>query len=256
MTDYERLKAIIDEIPELITANITSTAHTFIAWKTKTERFLIGKFGKDSYEYQTFSQTSSTLLVYTFKESECEYIKACQNGLRTTQAIFQTYLDEMDDEDDNPTAVDRITQPKEYSRVFIVHGHDEALKESVARIIEKQGIDAIILSEKANVGRTIIEKVEDYSDVGGAICLFTADDVGTEKTDPSMLPRARQNVVFEAGFFMGRLGRDRVVLIADGDLEMPSDLSGVVYTNRGNWQFDLLKELGAMGYTVDLNKLL
>lgn len=68
-----------------------------------------------------------------------------------------------------------------FDRVFIVHGHDGALKESVARIIEKQKIEAVILSEQANRGRTIIEKFENYSDVSGAICLFTADDIGRAK---------------------------------------------------------------------------
>lgn len=142
-----------------------------------------------------------------------------------------------------------------FNKVFIVHGHDEELKESVARIIEKQGIKAIILSEQANKGRTIIEKFEDYSDVGGAICLFTADDYGRAKKDSSDTPRARQNVVLETGYFMGKLGRDHVAILADKVIEMPSDLSGVVYTDTVNWKIDLLKELKAMGYTVDFNKL-
>ena len=141
-------------------------------------------------------------------------------------------------------------------KIFIVHGHDGELKQSVARIIEKQGIEAIILSERANKGRTIIEKFEDYSDVGGAICLFTADDLGKAKNDATDNTRARQNVVIETGYFMGKLGRDHVVILADKGIEMPSDLSGVVYTDTANWQFDLLKELSAMGYKVDLNKLL
>ena len=141
-------------------------------------------------------------------------------------------------------------------RIFIVHGHDGELKQTVARIIEKQGIEAIILSEQANKGRTIIEKFEDYSDVGGAICLFTADDYGRAKKDTEDNTRARQNVVLETGYFMGKLGRDHVVLLADKGIEMPSDLSGVVYTDTMSWQFDLLKELNEMGYKVDLNKLL
>ena len=112
------------------------------------------------------------------------------------------------------------------------------------------------MSEQANKGRTIIEKFEDYSDVGGAICLFTADDYGRAKNDTTDNIRARQNVVLETGYFMGKLGRENVVLLADKGIEMPSDLSGVVYTDTTSWQFDLLKELSAIGYKVDLNKLL
>ena len=148
-----------------------------------------------------------------------------------------------------------IVQPMNYAKVFIVHGHDGELKQSVARIIEKQGIEAVILSEQANQGKTIIEKFENYSDVGGAICLFTADDLGRSKESETDRARARQSVVFETGYFIGKLGRDHIVILADDGIEMPSDLSGVVRTNTGNWQFELLKELKAMGYAIDLNLL-
>ena len=142
-----------------------------------------------------------------------------------------------------------------FEKVFIVHGHDGELKQSVARIIEKQNIEAIILSEKANKCRTIIEKFEDYADVSGAICLFTADDYGRSKNDATDNTRARQNVVLETGYFMGKLGRDHVVLLADKSIEMPSDLSGIVYTDTAKWEIDLLKELKEMVYAIDFNKL-
>ena len=86
--------------------------------------------------------------------------------------------------------------------------------------------------------------------------MFTADDFGRSKKEDADQNRARQNVVFETGFFMGSLGRKRVIILADSGIEVPSDLSGVVYTSTANWQFELLKELNAMGYSIDLNKLL
>ena len=126
----------------------------------------------------------------------------------------------------------------------------------MARIIEKQGLEAIILSEQANRGKTIIEKFEEHSDVGAAICLFTGDDYGKAKDATSENLRARQNVVFEAGFFMGKLGRENVILIADSNIEVPSDLQGVVYTSKTMWQTDVLRELKAIGYKVDLTSCL
>ena len=252
MTDYDKLKQIIDEIPKLISANVSSSDAGFQAWKARAERFLIHKYGKDSYEHTRFTKTMFSLGFFVSGTPHSDFIKACQTGLRTTQAIFQTYLDELAEED-APTP--NVIQPANYSKVFIVHGHDGELKQSVARIIEKQGIEAIILSEQANLGKTIIEKFEDYSDVGGAICLFTADDFGRSKKAEEDRARARQNVVFETGYFIGRLGRDHIAILADDGIEMPSDLSGVVRTNTGNWQFELLKELKAMGYAIDLNLL-
>ncbi|MBR7121909.1 MAG: nucleotide-binding protein [Oscillospiraceae bacterium] len=153
------------------------------------------------------------------------------------------------------TTINNSKGNAEFSRVFIVHGHNGEIKEAVARLIEKQGIQAIILHEQANQGATIIEKFEKNSNVGGAVCLFTADDLGHAKSDPKEMHRARQNVVFETGYFIGKLGREKVVLVADKGVEIPSDLQGVVYTETASWQYSVLKELKAIGYDIDYNKL-
>lgn len=254
MSDYEKLKKIIDEIDILIANYVTASDVAFQTWKTKAERFLISKYGKNSYEYETFSKTHFSLTFYFADTPNSEFIIACKNGLETTKAVFLTYLEEMEEE--NSTEPKKISKANfSYSKIFIVHGHDGELKHSLARVIEKQNIEAIILSEKENKGRTIIEKFEDYSNVSGAICLFTADDLGKSIKDVTENVRARQNVVLETGYFMGKLGRDHVVILADKGIEMPSDLSGVVYTNTSDWQINLLKELKAMGYAIDFNKL-
>ena len=255
MSDYEKLQQLIADADAMTKKNITNDAAEFKAWETGVKRFLYRLFGEDSLEMKAFLEISFFSGVWSFDESDeainKEAVFSCRNGLNQAIAILKSFVDDV--AEDQPTA---IKNPSDCSKVFIVHGHDGELKESVARIIEKQGISAIILSEQANQGRTIIEKFEDYSDVGGAICLFTADDFGRSKNEDTDQNRARQNVVFETGFFMGSLGRKRVIILADSGIEVPSDLSGVVYTSTANWQFDLLKELNAMGYSIDLNKLL
>lgn len=148
----------------------------------------------------------------------------------------------------------------EPTRVFIVHGHDESAQNKAARFVEKLGFEAIILHEKASSGRTIIEKIEHYSDVGFAIVLYTPDDVGNVKSEPDNLNvRARQNVVFEHGYLIGRLGRQNVSALVDGKLELPNDISGVVYISfdEGSaWQLQLAKEMKQSGYKIDMNKLI
>lgn len=144
--------------------------------------------------------------------------------------------------------------------IFIVHGHDEALKQQVARTVERlTGRDPIILHEQANSGRTIIEKFESYAkDAGFAVILLTADDRGGAISDDEMNPRARQNVVFELGYFVGRLGRSRVAVLYDADVELPSDMSGVLYTladDAGAWTLKLAQEMRAAGIEADFNKL-
>jgi predicted nucleotide-binding protein len=142
--------------------------------------------------------------------------------------------------------------------VFIVHGHDAAAKFEVARFLEKLGLNPIILHELADGGRTIIEKFEANANVGFAVILLTPDDVGHPKDNASKItPRARQNVILELGFFLGKLGRHRVCALKKGDIELPTDYSGVLFKpldEQGAWKLELAKEIKRAGMEVDLNK--
>ena len=142
--------------------------------------------------------------------------------------------------------------------VFLVHGHDDAARETVARFIEKLGFNAIILHEKPNRSRTIIEKFEAHSAVGFAVVLLTPDDVGRSAKTKKMQPRARQNVILELGFFCGVLGRSRVCALHKGGVEIPSDFGGVLWVpldEGGAWRLELAREMKAAGLDVDTSKL-
>lgn len=253
MREYEKFKEIYDEIDELIEQKVSASTPKFQAWHVKAERFLLKKYGEKSYEVKNFKSFSFTLMCYTSDTTENDFIEACKDDLCSIKAIFEQYLEDIKDE--NVTLVEQETIKNDYSKVFIVHGHDGELKEAIARVVERQGIKPIILSEQINQGATIIEKIEENSDVNGAICLFTSDDLGREKNESIDKSRARQNVVFETGYFVGKLGRKNVILISDGNIELPSDLQGVVYFNKSDWKFQVLKELKAIGYYIDYNKL-
>lgn len=143
-------------------------------------------------------------------------------------------------------------------KVFIVHGHDDAARETVARFLERLNFEAIILHEQANKGRTVIEKIEADGDVGFAVVLLTPDDVGGAKGG-DLRPRARQNVLLELGYFIAKLGRDRVCALKRGDLELPSDFGGVVYQEfdtTGGWKSALGRELQAVGFEIDWNSVM
>ena len=148
-------------------------------------------------------------------------------------------------------------EPKGHS-VFLVHGHDDRALHETARFLEKLRQEVIVLREQPNQGRTIIEKFEDYANVGFAVVLLTSDDIGGSSNSSKELlkPRARQNVVFELGYFIGRLGRNRVCALYVDGVEIPSDYSGVLYTKldaNGAWRLELAKELKAAGFPVDMN---
>ncbi|WP_129127024.1 TIR domain-containing protein [Geomonas oryzae] len=146
------------------------------------------------------------------------------------------------------------------NRVFVVHGHDSLAKTDVARTLEKVGLEAIILHEQPNEGKTIIEKFErDAKQVSFAVVLLTPDDIGYPINKPDVQkPRARQNVVLELGYFSGVLGRSNVCVLYKGEVEIPTDYLGVVYINMdegGAWRFNLAKELRQAGLKADLNRL-
>jgi predicted nucleotide-binding protein len=146
-------------------------------------------------------------------------------------------------------------------RVFVVHGHDEAAKEATARFLEKLGLQPVILHEQASGGRTIIEKFEIYSgDVCFAVILLTPDDVGAaEGAADKLCHRARQNVVLELGYFMGRLTRNRVCALYKGGVELPSDIQGVIYVEmdeNGAWKTKLAQEFVQAKISININAIL
>jgi predicted nucleotide-binding protein len=158
-----------------------------------------------------------------------------------------------------PTAPTFAAAPPPTKKVFVVHGHDNEAKETVARFLERLKLEPIILHEQANEGRTVIEKFEIYADVGFAVVLLTPDDVGALASERENLKsRARQNVVLELGYFLGKLKRSRVCALYKRGVEIPSDYQGVLYVeldSAGGWAMKLAQELSAAGIPIDLEAL-
>lgn len=151
--------------------------------------------------------------------------------------------------------------PPNSRKVFLVHGHDKEAKEGTARFLERLGLQPIVLHEQPSSGRTVIEKFENYSgDIAFAVVLLTPDDVGAVATAAKDLkPRARQNVILELGFFIGRLGRVRVCALHKGGVELPSDYQGVLYIEMdpaGAWKAQLAQEFVQAKLPIDLKALL
>lgn len=148
---------------------------------------------------------------------------------------------------------------RESRKIFVVHGHDEAIKQSVARFLEKLNLRAVILHEQPNRGQTVIEKFEaNSSDVGFAVVLLTPDDVGRAKTEKDSKPRARQNVILELGYFVGKLQRAKVCALYKDGVELPSDIHGVIYIpydDHDGWRMKLAGEIREAGITVDMNNI-
>lgn len=145
-------------------------------------------------------------------------------------------------------------------KVFVVHGRDAGAKHEVARFLEQLGLEAVILHERPNGGRTLISKFrEESADISYAVVLMTPDDVGRLAIGSDLRPRARQNVVFELGFFVGKLGPSRVCALVTGDVERPSDFEAVVFEPLdpgGAWRLSLARELKGAGVPFDPHRVL
>jgi predicted nucleotide-binding protein len=250
MDSCAKLKKLIQTANELLDKRVTADLPEFKTWHASALRFLTNEFGEDSIEVTNFKKTRFQCALFDDEQQRIW----CSNGLKATIPTFEELLSDLDEDDENtPKNDSKINNNK----VFIVHGHNGELKYKTAELLRKLGIEPIILHDQPNSCRTIIEKIEDFgSEASAAIILFTPDDVGKAVSEDEPKSRGRQNVVFEAGYFMGLLGRSNTILIkSDNSIELPGDLDGIVYSDSAN-EFMIAKELKSMGFDIDLNKIL
>ncbi len=235
-------------------------SQNFNKWQRDTHITIEKIFGRNSRNARDFSNIIYSPLIYYANTPDHVFQESYIDGLRSAQTILQSMIDEIKeywDENVVSNQIDPIPTKIKTTNIFIIHGHDHSTKNILARFITKLGLNPIILHEKANLGRTIIEKFEDHAiNVSYAIALLTPDDYGAAKGRAALHDRARQNVVFEFGYFIGKLGREHVCGITKGDIEIPTDLSGVIYIrldDRGAWKAEVVKELRGVGINIDAN---
>jgi len=159
-----------------------------------------------------------------------------------------------------PKSDTRMNNQVRSNKIFVVHGHDNEMKLDVAQTLQQLDLAPIILHEKPNRGQTIIEKISDYANVSFAVVLVSPDDLAypEQKTTDEAKYRANQNVIFELGYFLGRLGKQNVIAIyrKKKNFEIPNDYNGVLWIEYKNgWYFKLITELQACNFDVDANKL-
>lgn len=229
----------------------------FNAWRRQTE-IILDKIFPNEYKYvENFQNINYSLYVYSISTTESEFDEAFKDGLNEAKALINSYIENLIILDDVSVSIEeKNIDLIKSNKVFIVHGRDNETKLEVARFLEKIKLEPIILHEQVNRGKTIIEKIEEYTDVNYGIVLYTACDVGGLNDGKLELQeRARQNVVFEHGLLIGKIGRGRVSALVKGDIEKPNDISGVVYLdmNSGQWKIDLARELNDVGYEIDFN---
>jgi predicted nucleotide-binding protein len=235
------------------------------AIKKKVNSTLQEALGYDTIEYHEYSISSLDTLplimgggAYPIEKVHAGYRAGIERARLKLETLRDILKERLEDASGATLPQGILATARESTRrVFVVHGHDDGLKETVARYLSSLELQPVVLHEQPNQGKTIIEKFEKHADVDFAVVIFTPDDVGYSAGNPEQSsPRARQNVVLELGFFIGALGRNHVCVLHTGDIELPSDYSGVLYLPLdagGAWRFRLAKEMKASGMHIDLN---
>ncbi len=205
-------------------------------------------YGGGSPEWKEFDQSGRIFVAIAGTPRQVDAERALERHASCLN-VMQSLVERLEFAEE-PSGLATDPEPEEEpvpAGVFVVHGHNELIREQVARTInEEGGRKAVILHEQANRGQTLIEKFERHaSEAGWAVILLTADDVGGV-SEHELHPRARQNVVLEMGFFYGRLGREHVAVLYEDGVELPSDTDGIAYIpidSAGAWKSKLLREL-------------
>ena len=236
----QRLQRVLGRIPELKSLQKTDSA--IEKWRLRAIAAIEEAFGPDSQEAADFDDIGYPVASDKRPQGYLDDPLKVRLGFEKARKVIELMVVRIEErwpDDDEPA----LTPPadtfatKEASatnrNVFIAHGHDQGAKEAMARLVERVGLNPVILSERSGTSRTIIEKFETHSNVSYAIALLTADDIGgNQGDDGKMRPRARQNVIFELGFFIGKLGRERVCALNKGDPEIPTTTAE---SNTSRW---------------------
>ena len=258
----QRLSNALNRIPDL--KQTPRFSPPFEKWRRDTEVAISNTF-QDKPEYvEDFKSIRYTPIVSVIGSPDSHYQDqdSYVQGLGLATSKLESMIDEIKEywedsvEEDIAGSADHLST-EITNEVFVVHGSDDGIKETVARFLAKLKLEPVILHEQTNQGRTIIEKFEQYAQVGFAVVLLTPDDIYFP-SDQSSSPRSRprQNVILELGFFLGKLGRHRTLALQKGDLELPSDYDGVLYIpmdDQGAWRMTLVRELKGAGINVDAN---
>lgn len=234
----------------------------YLAWESKTSAILEASFKVSGFlttsPKDEFNGTAIALLDLKISattiplERVPEVLSDIQEKLRVLASV-----DERLEVYEPASAGSSPAPPSSNAPIFLVHGRNLERREIVRRFLETvTDRDVIVLAEQPNRGQDILGKLlSNAQQAGFAVVLLTADDLGGLDGEEGR-PRARQNVVFELGLFIGLLGRHRVAALNDPTVELPTDFSGVAYipVDGESWQLELARELKAAGIVVSLDR--
>lgn len=274
----EKLLKRITRGNELVSISISneiefeSVRDEFYRWDAFNKELLSGIFTTDRHlkNYEGWLNDDFALTSLSLRSvSISQKIKTLHNKMYQKLHSLDLIVEKLDialiqqkQNDLNVPLNTKSSTDKATNKVFVVHGHNESAKNNLDIFLRENGLEPIVLHRQADEGLTIIEKFEKHSEVGYAFILLTPDEIAYLKAEDSKPDderkkeyRARPNVIFEFGYFIGKLGRSRVCCLHTGNVSLPSDVNGMIYKsfNNNNIEeaaYSILKDLRAAGYKV------
>ena len=247
------LQAALDEIDNFDQPHYGTKE--FGEWMRDTETAIRYTFDSKAY-ISRFLRIASELSTSYRSEKRSDAVAKTQQFLKSLLDEIERFWE--DDIIEQPVMPAKMPIGPDDKDVFVIHGKNQEVLESVKLFLKELGLNPIILSDQPGRGRTIIRKFEDHAQVKYAVALLTPDDKAllNESNGKKEELRARQNVIFEKGFFIGSLGRDRVTALLLGETQIPSDYSGVEYIklDQPTWKNKLYKELYAAGFSIEVEQ--
>lgn len=230
----------------------------WLAWKTRTHNLITKLAAENSPAYLLAEEA---VKIRTSGNEPDKFERAKSTLMKSLETVASALREDIYGELRTPESMN--LSPTLSNRVFVVHGHDSALKTDVERFLREIGLEPVVLHRQPDEGATIIEKFEKHSDVGYAFILLTPDEVAytidqkdLEDRERRKELRARPNVIFEFGYFVGRLGRSRVCCLHKGEVVVPSDLDGLIYKrveqSIDSQAYSIIRELKAAGYKINV----
>lgn len=250
--EKEELDKLVRMARRYITSSHKAKGSAVQRWSKRSLKWLERNYKDTNYPNE---------FLVLLEPSHSSYIGLSKSDVNRIQKKLRILLSTQKDNSEKPKPVITEIDKEKIRSIFIVHGRNHSLKEEVARFIEKLHLKPVILHEQPNKGRTVIEKFIEHSDVSFSIILLTPDDKGglADEQVANYKLRARQNVIFELGYFIGKLGRDKVCALYLPGVEIPSDYSGILFIQvdlNGNWKLQLAKEIKSVGVKIDLNNVM
>jgi len=251
-----KIKDLIERAEKLYNSGVNEPE--FKSWKDDAEKYLKKIYGETSSEAAAFENIEYYKYYLTFdlfnggwRENILKEKDTFQKGIKTAVFYLKSYeaddhvvdFEKKEQKAKNKSSDKAAAAPEakkaSNKKIFFVHGRNDGVKTQVADFLLKTGIKPVNINKNIGKDQPLMEKMAKHSDVKASIVLFSS--------------AAGQNVIFEAGYFIGKLGMEHTVILLEEGVETPSELNGCAFyeiDQKGKWRLEIANKLKSMNFDI------